>query len=158
MKSGAAIRLNEQNGIRFYTTVDTEKLADLKKVEGNVVELGTLIAPADLVTGELTHSIGEDNYVDVKYQNDEWFEENTFVGSIVGIKPGNIGRKFIGRGYIKVTNGEEVTYYYATQNDNERSLKSIATSYQGTDDYNSKTDEVKELVDTWASAADWSAQ
>ena len=158
MKSGAAIRLNEQNGIRFYTTVDTAKLEALKAVEGNVVELGTLIAPADLVTGELTHSIGADNYVDVPYKNDTYFEDTTFVGSIVGIKPGNIGRKFIGRGYIKVTNGETETYYYATQNDNERSLKSVAASYQGTDDYNSKTDEVKELVDTWASVADWSAQ
>ena len=158
MQKGASIRLNDVNGIRFYTTVDTAKLEELKKVEGNVVELGTLIAPADLVTDELTHEIGADNYVDVPYKADIYFEDTTFVGSIVGIKTGNIGRKFIGRGYIKVTNGEEVTYYYATQNDNARSLKSVATSYKGTDDYNSKTDEVKELVDSWASAADWSAQ
>ena len=158
MKSGAAIRLNNQNGIRFYTTVDTEKLEDLKAVEGNVVELGTLIAPADLVTGELTHEIGADNYVDVPYTADEYFEDTTFVGSIVGIKPGNIGRKFIGRGYIKVTNGDDVTYYYATQNDNARSLKSVAAVYQGTDGYNSNTEEIKELVDGWALAADWSAE
>ena len=158
MKSGAAIRLNEQNGIRFYTTVDTKKLEELKKVEGNVVELGTLIAPADLVTGELTHSIGEANYVDVPYKNEAYFEDTTFVGSIVNIQDRNIGRKFIGRGYVKVTNGETETYYYATQNDNERSLKSVAASYQGTDDYNLKSKEIKDLVDNWASAADWSAQ
>ena len=161
MKSGASIRLNDVNGIRFYTTVDTAKLEELKNVEGNTVELGTLIAPADKVTGELTHSIGADNYVDVPYKSTEWHNGETglIAGSLVGIKPGNIGRKFIGRGYIKVTNGETETYYYATQNDNARSLKSVALALQGdTENYNKLSDNVKTLVDNWAAAADWSAQ
>lgn len=160
MQKGASIRLNDVNGIRFYTTVDTAKLAELKNVEGNVVELGTLIAPADLVTGELTHSIGADNYVDVKYQNNEWFAENTFVGSIVNIKTANYGRAFIGRGYIKVTNGDDVTYYYAKQDDNARSVKAIAQAYidDANSGYSSLDSKTKELVDNWAAAADWSAQ
>ncbi len=161
MKAGASIRLNNQNGIRFYTTVDTEKLAELKAVEGNTVELGTLIAPADLVTDELTHEIGKANFIDVKYVADEYYEENTFVGSIVAIKKANYGRAFIGRGYVKVTDADgEVTYYYATQNDNSRSVKAIASAYIADESstYSSLAENVKNLVDSWAAAADWSAE
>lgn len=157
MKAGASIRLNNQNGIRFYTTVDTEKLAELKAVEGNTVELGTLIAPADLVTDELTHEIGEANFIDVKYVADEYYEENTFVGSIVEIKEANYGRAFIGRGYVKVTDANgEVTYYYATQDDNSRSLKVVANALKNDSKNTALYEANKDLVDTWAAAADWS--
>ena len=159
MKNGAAIRLNEMNGIRFSTIVNTEKLDELKAVEGNTVELGTLIAPADLVTDELTHEMAAGNFVDIPYKSKEFFEENTFVGSIVAIKTENYGRAFIGRGYVKVTNGEEVTYYYATQNDNIRSVKTIATALINDTSESSQTlyQEHKDIVDVWASAADWTA-
>lgn len=157
MKAGASIRLNDQNGIRFYTTVDAEKLAALKAVEGNTVELGTLIAPADLVTDELTHEIGEANFIDVKYVADEYYEENTFVGSIVEIKEANYGRAFIGRGYVKVTDANgEVTYYYATQDDNSRSLKVVANALKNDSANTALYEANKDLVDTWAAAADWS--
>lgn len=160
MKNGAAIRLNEMSGIRFSTTVNTEKLDELKAVEGNVVELGTLIAPADLVTDELTHEMAAGNFVDIPYKSQEFFEENTFVGSIVAIKPANYGRAFIGRGYVKVTNGEKVTYHYATQNDNIRSVKTIATALINDTSESSQTlyNEHKDIVDVWASAADWTAE
>lgn len=158
MKSGASIRLGSVNGIRFYTTVNTAKLAELKAINGNVVELGTLIAPADLIEGELTHSLSEDKYVDVPYDSDVFFENgDTFVGSVVSIKDYNIGRKFIGRGYIKVTNGNNVTYYYATQNDNQRSLKSVSIALKN--DLSSESislyNAYKSLVDEWASATDF---
>lgn len=158
MKSGASIRLGAVNGIRFYTMVDTDRLSELKSIAGNTVEMGTLIAPADLISGELTHNLDESKFVDVPYDSDTFFENgNTFVGSVVSIKEYNIGRKFIGRGYIKVSNGYNVTYYYAEQNDNERSLKSVASALkndsttQGMTLYNA----YKTLIDEWAQAPEF---
>ena len=46
MINGAAIRINEQNGIRFYAEVDTAKVEELRNA-GYKVELGMLIAPKD---------------------------------------------------------------------------------------------------------------
>lgn len=149
----ASIRLGAVNGIRFYTSFDKDAI-DALNVNGETVEYGTIIAPADIISGEFTH---EDDNIDVKYSATEYWgeNENEFVGSIVNINNANIGRNFVGRGYVKI--GE--TYYYSATT-STRSLKGVAIALQN----DTKADSValyeanKTLVDGWASVADWSAQ
>lgn len=170
MKPGAAIRLNAVNGIRFYTQVDADKIASLI-ADGYTVEMGTLIAPADLLTStELTFESGV-SCLDVKYEaKDEsgnfiYYEDgNTIVGSIVEIKEsstqwsetsGNITRPFVGRGYVKLTKDGETTIKYADYSDgdianNSRSLQFIA--YQFANIPSSLYDTYKALVDKWAAS------
>ena len=151
MSAGAAIRLNAKRGIRFYTTVDAAKIAELKAA-GKTVTMGTIIGPEDKIVGEFTH---EDVCADVPFLSNEYFAENTIVGSIVDIRTTNIGRNFVGRGYVCV----DGTYYYAEMNDNARSLKGVATACKAdTATYEALDEAVKALVDGWAAAADWSAQ
>lgn len=174
MNSGAALRLNVTNGIRFYTQVDAKKIASLI-TDGYTVELGTLIAPADLLTDkELTFESGV-SCLDVKYQakdesgNFVYYEGgNTIVGSIVEIKEsstswsetsGNITRDFVGRGYVKVTKDGETTIKYADYSNgdianNSRSLQYIANRYanDSSSDYSSLNGTYKALVDKWAAS------
>ena len=166
MTAGASIRMNQVNGIRFYTTVDKEKIAQLK-ADGAEVEMGTLIAPKDLLSDtELTLDLAEletPKAVNVKYQakNEDgsykyYTEGSNFsgiVGTIANVKEANITRDFVGRGYVKVTKGENTTISYADINveSSARSLKTVAAAIQGTDFYNNQlTDYQRSLVDTWA--------
>ena len=162
----ASIRMNQVNGIRFYTTVDQEKIAALE-ADGATVEMGTLIAPKDLLDGtELTLDLAElatPKAVNVKYQakNEDgsynyYTEGSNFsgiVGTIANVKEANITRDFVGRGYVKVTKGENTTISYADINveSSARSLKIVAAAIQGTDFYNNQlNDYQRSLVDTWA--------
>lgn len=174
METGAAIRLNEQNGIRFYTSVDTEKLSDLKS-EGYSVELGTLISPVDLLgADELTLDIDKNKYINIPYTAKTYYEDSSIdfigiVGSIVNIKEsttvnvtsGNIARDFVGRGYLilKDSSGNTISTEYADYANsvvanNTRSLKTIAfalandTDTQAQELYNSH----KTLIDKWKNA------
>ncbi|MGN0173160.1 MAG: hypothetical protein ACI39F_01865, partial [Acutalibacteraceae bacterium] len=166
MKDGASIRLNNVNGIRFYTEVDTEKVDSLRNA-GYTVELGTLIAPADNIQDkELSFALETGKYVDVKFNSTTYYTEDDFsgiVGSLVNIKEKNITREFVGRGYVKVTDtegNETITYAdYAKGTDevssvanNTRSLSYLANSYKTDEnsDYASKSGEIKALVDSWA--------
>ncbi|MGN0173764.1 MAG: alpha/beta hydrolase family protein [Acutalibacteraceae bacterium] len=168
MKKGASIRLSDNNGIRFYTQVDTNAI-DALIADGATVELGTLIAPADLLDGnELNFNIEKGKYVDVKYNIDLGYYENnnTFVGSIVNIKEtntafntekGNIARPFVGRGYVKVTKDNDTyinyaKYYDYNETNNTRSLAYVSLMLQSdTDKYSSLDDSLKNIVDSWAS-------
>ncbi len=174
MQTGAAIRLNVTNGIRFYTQVDADKIASLI-ADGYTVEMGTLIAPADLLTDkELTFESGV-SCLDVEYiakDTDDNFiyydGENTIVGSIVEIKEtstswskisGNITRPFVGRGYVKLTKDGETTIKYAEYANgdianNSRSLQYISYKYanDSSSSYPSLNEIYKALVDKWAAA------
>lgn len=153
-----SIRLNNQNGIRFYTTVDEEKLAEL--VGENEYEIGTLIGPADALgeDGELTES---DYCIEVKYtaRNDDGIidyfnpDNKEIAGSIVSIKEtnndkddtnGNIDRDFAGRAYVKVINGDEATYYFSAAT-SIRSLAYVAYAYKNSESYI-----LNENVEKWA--------
>ena len=171
MLSGASIRLGKVNGIRFYMNVDQQKIADLR-AEGATVECGTLITPADLLgDDELTLDFtGE--YLNVEYQTEEYYTNDSgfsgIVGSIVNIiekdtawsaTSGNITREFVGRGYVKVTkDGKTVVSYAKYANgdvaNNTRSLQYIANAYKSdeTSNYNTIDADVRALVDKWASA------
>ena len=174
MEEGAAIRLTNGNGLRFITVFDTDKIAELQGL-GATVELGTLIAPKDLLGGnDLTFGLNSSEYVDVKYaatgENGaySWHKDvaGQIAGSIVGIKEsntsystenGNIAREFVGRGYIKVTlDGKtEITYAsYASGAiaNNTRSLASVADAYRKTENsgFDSQSNAIKDAVNKWA--------
>ncbi|MGN0114209.1 MAG: hypothetical protein ACI396_02665, partial [Acutalibacteraceae bacterium] len=171
MVKGAALRLTNGNGLRFYTMVDSDKIAELQAL-GATVELGTLIAPKD-VLGEDDLTFGSSKYINVKYEAIEdgayyWHKdvEGQIAGSIINIKEsntsystanGNIARDFVGRGYVKVTlNGTTViTYADYAENDvanNTRSLAYVADALKNdTAKYDALADSTKVLVDNWAS-------
>lgn len=171
MEKGAAIRLGEYNGIRFYTAVDQDKIAELK-TDGYTVQMGTLIAPADLLgEDELTFELNSDKYVDVKYESDKYFtDDNGFsgiVGSIVDINEsnsewsavsGNITRSFVGRGYIKVTKDDNTVISYANYYDNNiknntRSVRYVSLCLQfDHPKYDVLDQSIKNRVDFWADA------
>ena len=171
----ASIRMNQVNGIRFYTTVDTDKIAALE-ADGATVEMGTLIAPKDLLDGtELTLDLANletPKAVNVKYQarNEDgtvkYYTEDGFsgiVGTIANIKEsntaysatsGNITRDFVARGYVKVTKGtdEYVSYADVDLSQSGRSLKTIAAATIGTAFYEGLSSDLQAKVDAWANA------
>lgn len=151
MQTGAAIRLNIENGIRYSTDVDKDVVAALKEA-GATISFGTIIAPENKITDEFTH---EDVNIDVEYKVDIGgvYNPNGFVGSIIRIKDANVNQKYVGRGYAKVTVGEVTKTVYATQSDNSRSVAYIAKAYQEAN-YNGDSlgDETKAIVNAWAAA------
>ena len=162
MIKGASIRLVGPNGIRWYTEVDTAKIAQLK-AEGHTVTMGTLIAPVDTLESELTQKTGYK--VDIPFDSDEYYTEGTFtgiVGSIVNIHEehtdfnpisGNILRKFVGRGYVCV----DGFYSYATQNDNFRSINDVASFYKESlsgDEFAALSETKKANINRWLTAFD----
>ena len=166
MEYGASIRLNEKAGLRFYTTVDTEKIEALKKA-GATVETGTLIAHAErLGTEELNFdataadSSGNVVWTKVVFDSEEYFEDDTgfkgVVGSIVDIKDTNINTEFIGRGYVTVTFGDYTKTVYADYaesniHNNTRSIGYVAYRFKAdTAIYSKLTEADKALVDKWA--------
>lgn len=162
MVNGASIRLNEKNGIRFYTNVDMQKINELKN-SGAKVEMGTLIAPADLLDEEeLTFETASDKRVNVCFESENYFTEDDFagiVGSIVNIREsigensnsGNIGRDFIGRGYVKVTKDNESYISYASYNSSyARSLAFVANGLKNDSNQASLYNKYKSLIDKWA--------
>lgn len=154
MVPGASIRIGSVNGIRFTTTVDKTQLSNLKS-KGYTVELGTLIAPADLISGELTFDTALK--INVPYNAD--LVDGTIRGSIINIQEsndynrtsGNIARTFIGRGYAKITKDNVTTVIYATQNTQGRSLAQVASAFKSDSGYSALSADKKALVDRWAS-------
>ena len=149
----ASIRLGTVCGIRFYTTFDTSK------IEGTIVEKGTLIGPKDKIGNYLTieDTVTEDGAspkaVTVKYKPDTLWENNEFVGSLVGIKETNYNREFVARGYVKLEDG---TYLYSATS-TAKTVADIAAAFieNATKDDATEKDKAlyntyKELVDKWA--------
>ncbi len=147
---GAAIRLNEVNGMRFY--------ANFKGNLDEVKEIGIIIAPKDIVGDYFTM---EDDHQKVVYDHKTYglWEDDQFVGSIVGIREtnangegtGNLARDFIARAYVVI--GE--TTYYAKET-TVRNLAAIADEYIADEKggYAELNADIKEMVDLWAKAND----
>ena len=167
MVSGASIRLNNVTGIRFYTNVDTDKIAALI-AGGATVEMGTLIAPTNLIgENELDFNLNSDYYLDIPYTYDSYYQEGSFegiVGSIVNIKEttvanptsGNITRDFVGRGYVKVTYNDETVISYADYasgniDNNTRSLAQVSFMLKNDPNQTALYNAHKADVDRWAS-------
>ncbi len=108
-----SIRLFEAAGLRFATKVDTALLDELYGLiaEGHVksIELGTMIAPVDYITGEFTKEALDAQkklYLEVLatygkyYEFDDDDATTHIVGSIVDMYEANVARAFAGRGYV----------------------------------------------------------
>ena len=138
---GAAIRLNEVNGMRFT--------ANFKGNLDEVDEIGIIIAPKDIVGEYITM---EDNVAKIPYDTQyALWEGNQFVGSIVELKDANLARDFIARAYVVI---DDVTYY-ANQTA-VRNIAAIADEYMA--DANGGFDKLdtdtQALVEKWAKAND----
>lgn len=163
MEAGAAIRLNEVSGIRFYTNVDTQKIASLRE-NGYTVTMGTLISPRTLLNEvDLTHKANAKK-VDVIFNANSYYTENNFigiVGSLVKIKQNNYNLRLVGRGYVTVSKGSYTKTVYANYTEdnienNSRSIAFMANEFKlnpnYTNEYNGLSDEQKALVEKWAAA------
>lgn len=179
MMQGASIRLNEKNGIRFYAQIDTEKVDALRDA-GYTVELGTIIAPKDLLKNadntyqDLTFDLDSSKYVTVEFNANKYYEENTFVGivgSIVNIKEnannysydnGNKARPYVGRAYAIVTDksGNKTisyaNYYNNNFSNNARSIYQLASAFKN-DNYGGMTltDEQLAQIEVWLKCEFW---
>ena len=158
--SGASIRLGSLNGIRFYSTVNTEKLQDIINA-GYTVKLGTIIAPTDLITSYSDLINDESKFAIAKYSVDvtnvgfEYYDgvSGQFVGSLVNIKDGNISRDFVARGYVEISKDGKTYYEYATgDTGSARSLKTVASALKTATDDTSKAlyQKYQAQIDSWA--------
>lgn len=163
MLEGAAMRMNEQTGLRFYMETDTN-LIDALHEYGFEITIGTLIAPVEYLDGQdLTFDV--DNTQKLKYVNvpytaiGNYYAENGsnyIVGSIVDIKESNINRAFVGRGYITIKYGDREKTIYADYADgdivnNSRTIGYIAYKFKSdTEKYSALDDEKKSIVDYYA--------
>ena len=148
----AQLRVGNSNGIRFTTLVDADKVA-AAKAAGYTVTLGTIVAPVDLTSGEMTFESGVSQYIDIVADGYFKNESGKVAGSIVSIKAANIKRNFIARGYVKLTKNDETTVYYATQPNAGRSLKNVALACVADSSFFGKlNDAQKTQVTAWANA------
>ncbi|MBQ8658592.1 MAG: hypothetical protein IJ506_05600 [Clostridia bacterium] len=130
METGASIRLDGNNGIRFTTLVNKELVTKLENA-GYTLTYGTFIAPKDYVdTNALTkanlfgdnaiYCWGEavDGKTQILHREALLVEDyadgyHAFKYSIVDINEANLTRQFVGLGYIKATKDGADTYYMA---------------------------------------------
>ena len=119
----AQLRIGNVNGIRFITEVDTDLIA-AAKAEGYTVAMGTLIAP--LSYGTLTTAT--DPVINIATPGYYKEQAGKIAASIVNIKPQNISKDFVARGYLTLTKDETTTVYYATQPNEGRSLKTLSAA------------------------------
>ena len=162
MEKGAAMRVNTVSGIRFYTKVDTDKIASLRD-NGYTVTMGTLISPENLLNGEELTLDSAAKKVNVEFKSTAYYTENSFtgvVGSLVNIKDSNINRRFVGRGYVTVTLGDYTKTIYADHynssvKENTRTVAFLAKEVVAdTEYYKSLNDSQKAVVDKFAAAYD----
>ncbi len=154
MLEGASLRIGARNGIRFITEVNASAISQTTDA-GYTVQMGTLIAPVNLLgANALTFDVDNGNYTDVPTTG--YYEDNQIAGSIIVNLNKNITRDFIGRGYVKVFDGDElVATYYAEQSDNARSLKTLANAWiNDIESYSFSylNDAQKAMVTEWANA------
>ena len=131
-KNSASARIsNTASGLRFKSVYDNdylEKMAAIAAAQGEEMEIGTLIAPADYIKGEFTHAaLGKGNYVEVMADLNTPFSNangvTTIAGSLVNIKEANLDRDFAGIGFIKIGNE-----YFYTDNYTVKNVSDIASA------------------------------
>lgn len=157
MLEGAAIRLTNVTGLRFYTYVDIDKIASLR-AQGHTVTMGTLIAPADYNTTLTVEYAAEGNALNIPFTSNEYFIEGDFegvVGTVSNIKERNWGREYIARGYVCV----DGKYFYAGQLDGyARSIKQVANMIIDDEELSNYSAEHQSLIQNWAAAEDYVAE
>lgn len=173
MLKGASMRLKFPSGLRYYTKIDEQQIANLKSDYNADIQFGTLICPKDLLgENDLTHDIGT-QYIDVKYNASIYYTESDIgftgvVGSVANVKDENANRKFVGRGYATVTIGGITKTVYADYPESNinfvsRSIADISFGVKfdndcsctvKTDLYNSLSEELREIIDRYISLRD----
>ena len=163
--TGASMRIpgsvsGVNSGVRFHSNVDTAKINALIK-EGCTVEAGTLISPKD-VLGDNLPTLSTSNTINVSYNvvGGNYYNDSQIVGTIANIKStsswngstGNIGRRFVARGYVKVTDTSDTTHIYYSSTTSSRSLKYIANAFRMDTTQSSTYASCKDEVDSWADA------
>ncbi|MBQ9784081.1 MAG: SGNH/GDSL hydrolase family protein [Clostridia bacterium] len=160
-----SIRLSTSSGLRYATMVDTTLLAKLYAYldAGDLadVEIGTLIAPTDYISGEFTVAALDKagkKYITVATERDGYYSYDNsdatthYVGSIVDFYASNIDRDFSGRGYAKITfRSGQVIYLYSayTQSDDAMAVANRVIT-EKPEYYASLSAEKKEILDAYA--------
>lgn len=132
MVNGAAVRTSSPSGVRFQTYLN-EAAYNWLILAGYEVSFGTLIVPADLASENgvvnynlltLDTTLTTLNVVSSKqFTVGGWMYYNA---AVVNVKEGNYNRNFIARGYMQIEKEGETTTYYASVNDNGRTIVEIA--------------------------------
>lgn len=130
MEKGASIDLAGEDAIRFLAQVDYSDEAFLNSEN---IELGTMIAPADLISdvfdGELDlESQAEHPSSAVKVVNSGWHEGNvgSFAASITNIREFNWDRKFAAKAYMTIKYSDGSTKSLYTGYSDNRSIVEVA--------------------------------
>ncbi len=147
MVAGASVRLTEPTGIRFTSKI---LASDWEKIQGFVVDAGTVIMPRDSLGKNTTftkeylettlHYTAGNHYLDIKrttFLTDSAVEQmgfaegyKYFAGSMTDVKAGNYAREFIATSYIVIGYADGSTaIFYSDYNetDNCRSIYEVAT-------------------------------
>ncbi len=119
------LRLASNPGIRFKSGLDADDMAfiDLLASEGAItkLEMGTLVTvkafrdQVDAFTAEKLEALEGNTYMNIVANAEKLYAENTFAGSVIGVK--DLTRDYIAVGYVTVTfaDGTTATVYTAEQ-------------------------------------------
>ena len=131
IEDGASVRTTDFKGIRFKTEVSDELQT---YIEENLIakpQYGTLLIPADLLDGELTHKTAKVLDIPTK----EW-NGNTYAAVLAGkynadgtyndLSTSYYSRPLAARSYVTGKDGDGNTVTYYTENTVERSLGYVA--------------------------------
>lgn len=137
--NGGAVRMNQETGIRFASTLSKNYYNYLTETYGEEnVTFGTIITPEHYATaaGAMTFAaldaLDTAVYGATKYLNvtaDGFYKETEtqaqIVGSLVGIKETHYDWNYTAVSYVKIVDGENVMYVYA-DNAVSRSIAGVA--------------------------------
>ena len=132
IQPGASIDLTGKDGIRFLSKATHE---DSDFLNSDNVELGTLLAPYDIVSetfeGELDLDIQAryGNKYAVKVVNQGWNAGivGNYAAGIIHINQFNWGRELIARGYMKIKYSDGTEKILYTELSDKRSIVQVAT-------------------------------
>lgn len=151
MVKGASVRISEPTGIRFRAQCDPVVLDVIRRVadvtvtqnsepsEDDIevpnVTFGTIIAPAQFITGDFTkdtenYTVGDgvQPFVDVVSDGNFKGVDGQIAGSLVGIDADMKDVLFSGRAYVSFKAGGKDFTLYAAMNDNARSVAQVANA------------------------------
>ena len=134
-----------ENGAKLY--VDSNK-SDLFQYYHHKIITYDMLMDKKLIEAFEDEKVG--NAVAVPYLADTLWDNNEFVGSIVGIQEKNYNRAFTARAYVKLDDG---TYLYSATT-TTKTVADIADAYiaNSSEAFNALDATTKELVQKWADA------
>lgn len=140
--TGARMRINGVNGLRFISEVNTADLKNLESLSIEITDMGTVISPYDSTASVVLSAEGF-------YSQSSTASE--IAGSIVSIKDHNLTRDFVARGYLKIKLPDsaetevEITAVKDDTDDYKRSVYKVA-SMAYTDTETTYSDDQKAVI------------